>query len=230
LHSFTYLDYGYGGLTLQKAYEFNPVFKGLAPEYHAQIKGTGCQMWGEWIPTVEDMERQVYPRIAAYAEVGWTPLGRKEFKGFEKRMETQYKRWDKLGLGYHRVVEAKGPVMNKSDFFNDRTIAEWTPEMISKSWKNITFKMESFVEKSGSVEFSFVYTQGGHGIDIAWVALLEDGKEISRDEHIGFSGGKLRGVIYTLDVPEFKPGSTYTLHARIKGSGGTHSNGKVGLR
>ncbi len=103
-HSFTYLDYGYGALTLQKAYEFDPVFKGLAPEYHNRIKGTGCQMWGEWIPTIEDMERQVYPRIAAYAEVGWTPMERKNFTGFEQRMEAQYKRWDKLGIGYHRAA------------------------------------------------------------------------------------------------------------------------------
>jgi hexosaminidase len=229
-HNFTYLDYGYGDLSLQKAYEFDPIFKGLAPEYHSQIKGTGCQMWGEWIPTVEDMERQVYPRIAAYAEVGWTPLARKEFAGFEKRMEAQYKRWDELDIGYHRIVKATGPVMNKSDFFNDRTIAEWTPDMISKKWKEIEFKPETLVEKNGAVELSFVYNKGAHGIDIDWVGLLEDGKEISRDEHIGFSGGKLRNVIYKLDVPAFKSGATYTLQARIKGSGGTNSAGRIGLR
>jgi hypothetical protein len=43
-------------------------------------------------------------------------------------------------------------------------------------------------------------------------------------------GGKLRGVIYKLDVPEFKPGATYTLQARIKSSGGTNSTRKIGLR
>lgn len=99
-HSYTYLDYGYNKINLQKAYGFDPVMKGLAPKYHSKIKGFGCQMWGEWIPTVEIMEKKVYPRLAAYAEVGWTALDQKDYDSFVDRMSAQYKRWDIQSISY----------------------------------------------------------------------------------------------------------------------------------
>ena len=87
LHSFTYLDYSYAQIPLKKAYHFNPIIGGLTPAEEKRIIGTGCQMWSEWIPTVADMERQVFPRIAAYAEVGWTQKGRKDYASFKQRLK-----------------------------------------------------------------------------------------------------------------------------------------------
>ena len=61
-------------------------------------------------------------------------------------------------------------------------------------------------------------------------ALLEDGKEISRDAHAGFSGSSDAGPRrpdYLLDVPAPKPGSHYTLRAQVVGNGGTDSQGDV---
>jgi hexosaminidase len=99
-HSYTYLDYTYKQIPLSKAYNFDPVFKGLEPQYHDKIKGFGCHMWGEWIPKVAHMEWQVYPRLSAYAEVGWTALDRKDYDDFKGRMTFQVRRWDILGIGY----------------------------------------------------------------------------------------------------------------------------------
>jgi hexosaminidase len=70
--AFTYLDYDYATTSLEKTYSFEPIPKGLPPEQHEKILGLGCQMWGEWIPTVEKMNQQIFPRIAACAEVGWS--------------------------------------------------------------------------------------------------------------------------------------------------------------
>ncbi len=104
-HSFTYLDYPYDkvwwSISLKKAYEFDPIFKGLDPKYHSRIKGLGCQMWGERIPTVAKMEYQVYPRVAAYAEVGWTQPEQKNFQDFSRRMTLQCRRWDLDGIRYY---------------------------------------------------------------------------------------------------------------------------------
>lgn len=79
LHSYTYLDYKYKNLPLSKAYSFNPILKDLDKKYHNKIIGLGCQMWGEWIPTNGNMHYQTFPRIAAYAEIGWTNIDRKDF-------------------------------------------------------------------------------------------------------------------------------------------------------
>ncbi len=99
-HSFTYLDYSYKSIPLKKAYDFDPIFKGLDPKYHNKIKGLGCQMWGEHIPTIARLEHQVYPRLAAYAEVGWTQPEQKSFPDFSKRLSIQFRRWDLEGIRY----------------------------------------------------------------------------------------------------------------------------------
>ena len=82
LHSNTYLDYSYKGISLKKAYDFNPIPKGLPLQYHKNIYGLGCQMWSEWTPTNDKVSYQTFPRIAAYAEVGWTNLQNKKFDTF----------------------------------------------------------------------------------------------------------------------------------------------------
>lgn len=98
LHSSTYLDYDYKSIPLSKAYEFDPIPAGLDPKYHNKVIGTGCQMWGEWIPTNGYMHFQVFPRIAAYAEVGWTEKEGKDFSLFKEALKNLQTRWEQLGI------------------------------------------------------------------------------------------------------------------------------------
>ncbi|WP_405568202.1 beta-N-acetylhexosaminidase [Polaribacter sp. Asnod6-C07] len=93
LHTFTYLDYRYKNLPLSKAYSFDPVPEKLDPKYHNKVIGLGCQMWGEWIPTDGKMHYKVFPRIAAYAEVGWTDKKQKNFGVFKKSLKNLQNRW-----------------------------------------------------------------------------------------------------------------------------------------
>ncbi|MGK0326521.1 MAG: hexosaminidase [Polaribacter sp.] len=98
LHSFTYLDYKYKNLPLSKAYSFDPIPKKLDKKYHDKIIGLGAQMWGEWIPTNGEMHFRVFPRIAAYAEIGWTKNENKNFKSFKLALKNLQKRWKKKGI------------------------------------------------------------------------------------------------------------------------------------
>ncbi|WP_339885917.1 beta-N-acetylhexosaminidase [Polaribacter vadi] len=93
LHNFTYLDYTYKNLPLSKVYSFDPIPEKLDEKYHDKIIGLGCQMWGEWIPTNGDMHYRVFPRIAAYAEIGWTAKKRKDFTFFKTALKNLQKRW-----------------------------------------------------------------------------------------------------------------------------------------
>ncbi|QCX38627.1 beta-N-acetylhexosaminidase [Aureibaculum algae] len=105
LHSNTYLDYNYEGISLEKAYGFNPIPEGLEEQYHKNIYGLGCQMWSEWTPTNKDVERQTFPRIAAYAEVGWTALENKDFESFKIALKKMQLHWESLGINYAKVLE-----------------------------------------------------------------------------------------------------------------------------
>ncbi len=106
LHNRTYLDYSYTSIPLEKAYSFDPIPEGLDAQYHKNIYGTGCQMWSEWTPTNADVERQTFPRIAAYAEVGWTELENKDYDSFKIALKKMQKHWDALGINYFKDVDA----------------------------------------------------------------------------------------------------------------------------
>ena len=93
----TYLDYNYGVLPLERAYNFNPYFEDLTPEQNAKILGTGCQMWGEWTPTEERINFQTFPRIGAYAEDGWTNVENKNYADFVRRMAPIEQIWKAKG-------------------------------------------------------------------------------------------------------------------------------------
>ena len=226
-HSSTYLDYGYGSISLGKAYSFDPIIKGLDSKYHSKIIGFGCQMWGEWIPTVKSMENKVYPRLAAYSEVGWSELEDKNFSLFKERMKLQLKRWDIQGIQY---ASGQTNVLSASDFFNHVKVGSWSPQETPADWKNQSFATGDKVKATGTYEVAFLYKKGTHALDISEVSLLEDGKVVATDKHTAFSGGSLKNIAYTLKLPTYKAGAKYTIQARIKGSGGTDSHGEVKIQ
>ncbi|MCF3108093.1 beta-N-acetylhexosaminidase [Niabella sp. CC-SYL272] len=94
----TYLDYDYEQIPLSRAYAFDPVPKGFDERLEKKILGLGCQMWGEWIPAVGQMQYMIFPRIAAYAEVGWTRIAQKNYEGFRQRLQIAKTRWARKGI------------------------------------------------------------------------------------------------------------------------------------
>ncbi len=226
-HSDTYLDYGYGRISLERAYSFDPMFQGLSPSEQERILGLGTQMWGEWIPTVERMEYQVYPRIAAYAEVGWTEPGRKNFASFRERLAAKAARWEILGIGYARD---QATAYQRGDFFNFVEIDEWTPEQVGAEWGEVEFSTGGRLSGAGIWEVAFVYTHGAHALEIESLALLEDGREVARDERRAFSGNRMNDVVFRLALETHNPDVEYILRARIRGSEGTDSHGELRMQ
>ena len=100
-HWDTYLDYTYTRIPLEKAYNFSPLPDDIDPKLTKHLLGLGCQMWSEYIPKVSDMYRQVFPRIAAYAEVGWTKRENKDFLRFTNSLEVLKRHWDSIGITYY---------------------------------------------------------------------------------------------------------------------------------
>lgn len=107
-HTFTYLDYSYKSIPLERAYNFRPILEEIPKELHHKIIGIGCQMWAEWADTPAVIQKQTYPRIAAYAEVAWTKQELKDYESFLKRMPYFVDRWAKKGIGFTPLDEAQG--------------------------------------------------------------------------------------------------------------------------
>jgi hexosaminidase len=89
-----------GFLTVEKVYSYEPVPEELTPEEAKHILGVQTNLWTEYIANTKYAEYMLLPRLQAQAETGWTKKELKNFADFEKRLETDYKRMEQLGINY----------------------------------------------------------------------------------------------------------------------------------
>jgi hexosaminidase len=112
-YGYTYFDYyqadpeneplAIGGfLPLDTVYAYNPVPAALTEQQQEHILGVQGQVWTEYIPTPEKAEYMAFPRACAMAEIGWTPLDRKDFNEFSKVLAKHLKRLDLLNVNYRK--------------------------------------------------------------------------------------------------------------------------------
>ncbi|MFF3322022.1 beta-N-acetylhexosaminidase [Streptomyces sp. NPDC002889] len=89
--------------TLEDVFRFEPVPPSLSPEAAAHVLGTQANVWTEVMQDPSRVDYQVFPRLAAFAEVAWSALpapAERDFADFERRMAVHYARLDALGVDY----------------------------------------------------------------------------------------------------------------------------------
>ncbi|AZM46284.1 beta-N-acetylhexosaminidase [Streptomyces sp. WAC 06738] len=89
--------------TLEDVYRFEPVPPQLEGPAAKHVIGTQANVWSEVLESPQRFDYQVYPRLAAFAEVAWSalpPSAERDFAGFAARMEEHYARLDALGVDY----------------------------------------------------------------------------------------------------------------------------------
>ncbi|MER7492684.1 beta-N-acetylhexosaminidase [Streptomyces pharetrae] len=89
--------------TLEDVFRFEPVPPELTPEEARHVLGTQANVWTEVMEDAARVDYQVFPRLAAFAEVAWSALPappERDFAGFERRMTAHYRRLDALGVAY----------------------------------------------------------------------------------------------------------------------------------
>jgi len=98
--SHTYFDYAEATTPLKKVYSFEPMPPELTPEQSAHVLGAQAQMWTDHHPTVKEIERLVYPRACALAEVVWAPASDRDYRNFVERLIVHERRMAALGVNY----------------------------------------------------------------------------------------------------------------------------------
>ena len=89
-----------GHIELRDAYEWEP--SELIPGLPADaIIGVEAAVWTETITTPDELFFMLLPRLAAVAEVAWSPAGR-DWASFRARVAGQARGWDDDGLAWHR--------------------------------------------------------------------------------------------------------------------------------
>ena len=94
-------------LSLQMVYNFQPIPDSIPEEQRKHILGLQGNLWAEFMRTHERVTYMTFPRASALAEVAWSPASRINWDDFQRRLEPQLKRYDKLGIVYAREVKLK---------------------------------------------------------------------------------------------------------------------------
>ena len=86
--------------TLRQAYGTTIIPPGASATEAGRIVGVQAGLWTEQMPTFAHDQHAVFPRIAALAELGWSPAGTRNWHGFLQRMPAELARYRALGIGY----------------------------------------------------------------------------------------------------------------------------------
>jgi hexosaminidase len=89
--------------SLEDVYRFEPVPPGLSEAATAHVLGAQANVWTEVMENQDRVDYQVFPRLAAFAEVVWSRLpepDERDHKGFEERLAGHFTRLAALGVGY----------------------------------------------------------------------------------------------------------------------------------
>jgi len=89
---------------VKDSYDWDPaaVADGV-PE--ASLLGVEAPLWSETLATINDVEFLAFPRLAAIAELAWTPQSQRQWDDFRVRLGAQSSRWTALGLNFYRSPE-----------------------------------------------------------------------------------------------------------------------------
>ncbi len=173
---------GIGGfLPLSKVYQFNPVPPDLDAESAKHILGGQANLWTEYVPNLKHAEYMSFPRVAAMAEVLWSPKEVRSWEDFSRRIQIMMVRYDQMNINYSKSAfnvtaksqfdsEKKKLIVNLTSEFPDVEIHYTTdgteptnlsaiysePIILDKTstLKAITFSSSNLVARPFSQSFS----------------------------------------------------------------------------
>lgn len=93
-----------GYLPIEKVYQFEPTPDVLTLEEARHILGAQGNVWTEYIPTPEQVEYMALPRMAALAEVVWSPKTSRNYDSFTRRLIFHFKLLSFLKLNFSKAI------------------------------------------------------------------------------------------------------------------------------
>ena len=88
-----------GYVPVEQVYALDPT-AGLTSDEAKQIIGTQANVWTEYITSFSHIQYMTLPRMAALAEVAWTPQEKREYENFKIRTAGLINRYQSLGWNF----------------------------------------------------------------------------------------------------------------------------------
>lgn len=89
-----------GYLPLEKVYAYEPVPPVLTKDQAKHILGAQGNVWTEYMNYPSKVEYMIFPRMQALSEVLWTPIIKKSWTDFERRLPGLMQKLKKAGINY----------------------------------------------------------------------------------------------------------------------------------
>ncbi len=158
-----------GYLPLDVVYSYDPIPAELSSEEAKHVLGSQGNVWTEWMPTTDQVEYMVLPRLCAMSEVGWTSPAQKNYNEFVYRLESHYDMFSLLGYNY-RVPTPLG-IGGRYIVFGDSLITVESPV----SSATIYYTLDGSSPSSQSLKYeSPLLIKGGD--EVKCVLVLPNGK------------------------------------------------------
>ncbi|MDQ7806973.1 family 20 glycosylhydrolase [Amycolatopsis sp. A133] len=90
-----------GYIEVQDAYNWNPGAY-LSGVGESAVRGVESPLWTETVVTPSDIDYLAFPRLAAHAELGWSPWSTHDWTAFRTRLGAQAPRWVAQGINFYR--------------------------------------------------------------------------------------------------------------------------------
>ncbi|MDS0136411.1 family 20 glycosylhydrolase [Amycolatopsis sp. CM201R] len=90
-----------GYIEVQDAYNWNPGAY-LSGVGESAVRGVESPLWTETVVKPADIDYLAFPRLAAHAELGWSPWSTHDWTAFRTRLGAQAPRWVAQGIGFYR--------------------------------------------------------------------------------------------------------------------------------
>lgn len=87
-------------ISLKDVYDFDPLPPQIGAAGTKYVLGVQANLWTEYMPTFARDQHAVFPRVAALAEVAWSPASARDWHSFLARLPAQFARYRALGIGY----------------------------------------------------------------------------------------------------------------------------------
>jgi hexosaminidase len=100
LNSHCYFNFPYKRISTMKVYGYNPIPAELTEEQAQHILGVQANFWSNIDRGEVGVDKQVFPRLLAIAEVAWAPKDQRDETRFRQRVKIDSSRLKKMGVKY----------------------------------------------------------------------------------------------------------------------------------
>lgn len=94
----------FGNNLMKDIYMYEPIQKNWNKEYSDLLIGVQASMWTEFCNSTDDVMYQIFPRLAALAEVAWNDNGKKDWNTFQMSLDKYLEHLDAKNVKYAKSM------------------------------------------------------------------------------------------------------------------------------